>query len=133
MKQLAPGWDLDEGLGGITEEEFDRVSEAMADQPCPLLDDRGACRIYEDRPLVCRMIGLGIVTPAGRVIDNACPIADEFPDYAALPPELLDLEGLEELEHACLEAASVELFGTPNQAGYETTIALAVTSPSPPR
>ena len=129
MKKLAPGWDLDQGLAGIPEEEFDRVSEAMADQPCPLLDDRGACRIYADRPMICRMIGLGIVTPGGRVIENACPIADDFPDYALLPAEPLDLEGLEELEHACLEAASVALFGTPAQAHFETTIALTLTTP----
>lgn len=133
MRELQPEWDTGLGLGGISEEEFDRISIAMADLPCPLLDDAGACRIYADRPMICRMIGLGVVTPTGRVIENACPIAEEFPVYNMLPPEQLDLEGLEELEHACLEAASVELFGTPDQAGYETTIALALTSPFPPR
>ena len=128
MQELEPTWDMKEGLAGLTEEAFDRVSETMRDEPCPLLNEEGACRIYPDRPLVCRMIGLGIVTPAGRVIENACPIAAQFPEYDALPLQLLDLETLEELEVACLEAGSMQLFGTPNRAGFETTIALALTT-----
>ena len=126
MQQLEPGWDTREGLEGMTEDAFDRVSDAMASEPCPLLDDRGACRIYQDRPLVCRMIGLGIVTPAGRVIENACPIASRFPEYSALPLQPLDLESLEELEMASLEAAAVELLGTPDRADFETTVAAAI-------
>lgn len=125
MLEVEPEWNVREGLEGITEEAFDRVSDALSNEPCPLLSDEGACRVYEDRPLVCRLIGLGMVTPAGRVIENACPIAGDFPMYAALPPQLFDLEKLEELEVACLEAASVELFGTPDRAGFETTIAAA--------
>lgn len=128
MRELEPEWDVSGGLAGISEKAFDRVSDAMAAEPCPLLDDGGACRIYQDRPLVCRMIGLGVVTPAGRVIENACPIAAEFPGYATLPPQPFDLEALEVLEAACLEAASVELFNTPTRTDFETTIAQVVTS-----
>lgn len=125
MQELEPGWDVAGGLAGISEAAFDRVSDAMATEPCPLLNDDGACRIYQDRPLVCRLIGLGMVTPAGRVIENSCPIAEQFPRYATLPPQPFELEAFEELEIACLEAASVELFNTPNNSGFETTIALA--------
>ena len=72
------------------------------------------------------MIGLGMVTPAGRVIHNACPIQGQFPAYASLPPQAFDLEALEAEEVACLEAASGELFGTPFRTGFETTIAGAI-------
>jgi Fe-S-cluster containining protein len=126
MRSLAPGWNPDEGLAGIPEEEFDRVGDAMAGEPCPLLDDRGQCRVYGSRPLVCRMIGLGMVTPLGRRVENACPIASSFPGYPDLEPQLFDLESLEERERACLEAASAELLGDPGGAGFETTIAGAV-------
>ena len=126
MQELEPGWKASEGISGITEEAFDRVSDAMANEPCPLLDAEGACRIYRDRPLVCRLIGLGVVTPAGRVIENACPIASQFPGYDALPLQPFDLEALEEMEIACLEAASGELFGSPDRSVFETTIAAAV-------
>jgi Fe-S-cluster containining protein len=36
------------------------ASPAPARPPCPLLDERGACRIYADRPLVCRAFGYSI-------------------------------------------------------------------------
>jgi Fe-S-cluster containining protein len=127
MRSLAPGWNPEEGLAAISEEDFDRVSEAMATEPCPLLDDLGRCRIYENRPLVCRMIGLGMVTPLGRRIENACPIVSRFPGYADLELQPFDLESLEERETAGLEAASAELLGDPGGAGFETTIAAAIT------
>ena len=124
MRKLYPGWDGD--ASALDPDRFDRLTDAMADVPCPLLDERGNCGIYPDRPLVCRMIGLGVVTPAGRVIENTCPIQDQFPSYAALPPQRFDLEALEAVEVACLEAASGELFGTPLRTGFETTVAGAV-------
>ena len=126
MTEQEPQWDQSKGLAGLTEESFDQLGETMADEPCPFLDPAGDCRIYDERPMVCRLIGLGITTPAGRVIENSCPIQEQFPAYAALPPVNLDLEALEETEIACLEAASIELFGTPLRAGFETTIALAI-------
>ena len=124
MRELEPGWNGKTGLAGLSGDSFDRISDAMAEEPCPLLNDAGGCRIYKDRPLVCRMMGLGMVTPAGRVIENACPIAADFPDYATLVPQPFDLEALEELETACLEAASMQLFGELDQTDFETTIAL---------
>ena len=94
-----------------------------AAEPCPLLDPAGRCRIYADRPLVCRLIGLGLQTPAGRVIENACPIQDRFPGYAELPPVQFDLESFEEVERACLVQAAGRRFGPPDQWEFETTIA----------
>jgi Fe-S-cluster containining protein len=121
-----PDWDLATGIGGLGEDRFDRVSDLMSQEPCPLLDDTGRCRIYDHRPLVCRMMGLGIVTPMDRLIENACPILDQFPLYSALPAQPFDLETFEAAEMAYNEAAAVELVGTPGMAGFETTIALAL-------
>ncbi len=125
LQKMEPGWS-GTSLDGISEGRFDELAEALAEEPCPLLSEDGACLVYQDRPLICRMIGLGMVTPAGRVIENACPIAEEFPDYLVLPPQPFDLDTLEDLEVACLEAASVELFGTPTHSGFETTIAAVI-------
>ena len=96
----------------LGEDRFDRLTDALADEPCPLLDEAGRCRIYADRPLVCRLIGLGMRTPTGRLIENACPIQDRFPGYAALAPAPFDLEAFEEGEVECLRAAAVRRFGT---------------------
>jgi Fe-S-cluster containining protein len=39
-------------------EEKEAFFERTAATPCPNLDDRGACMMYESRPLVCRTFGL---------------------------------------------------------------------------
>jgi Fe-S-cluster containining protein len=126
IRRREPQWKAGTGIEALGEERFDRLTEALGDEPCPFLDDAGACRIYADRPLICRIMGLGIRTPTGRIIENACPIQDQFPGYATLPPQPLDLDPLEARETACLEAASMQLLGTPLKAGFETTIALAI-------
>ena len=57
------------------------------------------------------------------LLENACPIQERFPAYALLDPVPFDLEVLEAAEIACLEAAAVEVHGTPTAAAAETTIA----------
>jgi Fe-S-cluster containining protein len=51
--------------------------------PCPFLR-KGLCRVYEDRPIICRTHGLPILTEAGgeRRVDF-CP--ENFRDMASLP------------------------------------------------
>lgn len=129
---IEPGWRPPHDLADLGEsgERFDRLCDALAAEPCPLLDDRGRCRVYADRPLVCRLIGLPMRTPAGRTIENACPIQHLYPAYAALPPEPFDLEPFEEEEIECLRAAAREMFGDEGRLGFETFIAaLAATAP----
>lgn len=126
MHAIEPGWGPPYEVAAIGEDRFDRLSEALASEPCPLLDEAGRCRIYADRPLVCRLIGLGMVTAAGGVIENACPIQDRFPGYAGLPPVAFDLEGFETDEIECLRAAAERRFGDPERWSFETTIAAAV-------
>lgn len=132
MRQLEPGWTGDYDIQAIGDDRFDRLADRLAGEPCPLLGDDGACAVYPHRPLVCRMIGLPMDAAAGRVIENACPIQDRFPGYAALPAIPFDLDTFETIEAARLEAASVQLFGTPERAGYETTLAAAIVRLSPP-
>lgn len=126
MRAIEPAWVAPYEIAELGEERFDRLSDALAAEPCPLLDDAGRCVVYEDRPLVCRMIGLGMVTPAGRVIENACPIQHQFPGYADLPPTPFALEGFEEREMECLRSAALGRFGDADRWGFETTIAAAV-------
>ena len=50
---------------------------------CAFLDDKGACRIYEDRPYVCRTQGLPLrwldTNDAGDTVEmrDICPLNDE--------------------------------------------------------
>ncbi len=126
MTMTEPGWAPPYAVADLGEERFDTMIERFADVPCPLLDESGSCRIYQHRPLVCRLIGLGMITPTDRLIENACPIQEEFPAYAALAPQPFDLESLELEEVECQRAAARRLFGDAGREGFETTIAAAI-------
>lgn len=126
MQAREPGWTTPHAIADLGEERFDRLSAALGAEPCPLLGDDGRCQIYEDRPLVCRLIGRGMISPAGREIPNACPIQDQFPGYASLPPVPFDLEELEVAEIECLRGAARRLLGSAGRHDYETTIAAAL-------
>ena len=58
--RVEPGWAPPYAVAALGEQRFDRLTDASPSEPCPLLDDAGRCRIYADRPLVCRLIGLGM-------------------------------------------------------------------------
>ena len=131
MRALEPGWAPPYAVDALGEDRFDRLTDALAREPCPLLDDTGRCRIYADRPLVCRLIGLGMRTPTGRLVENACPIQDRFPGYAELAPAPFDLEAFEEAEAGCLQAAAMRRFGTAERHGFETTIAATIVERTP--
>jgi Fe-S-cluster containining protein len=121
--KLEPEWTAPWDLRDIDADRFDEIAEQLADEPCPMLDEEGSCTVYEYRPLICRIMGLPMMTAEGLVLENGCPIQHEFPAYAALDPQLFDLEALELEETACLEAAATVLFGSPSELGFETTIA----------
>ncbi len=121
MQALAPGWGAPWDVRELEEEAFDQLTEALAAEPCPLLDEAGACRVYAYRPLVCRLIGLPMMTEEGELLENACPIQEDFPAYATLDPQLFDLGALHALEAQALEAAAGD--GDP---GFETVIAAVV-------
>ena len=132
MRALEPDWSPPYAVDALGEDRFDRLTDALAAEPCPLLDETGRCGIYADRPLVCRMIGLGMSSPAGRTIDNACPIQERFPGYGALAPAMFELEAFEEVELVCLREAAARRFGDRERWGFETTIAAAILTPRHP-
>lgn len=45
MEALEPGWRAPHAVLDLGDARFDRLVETLADQPCPLLDDSGGCRI----------------------------------------------------------------------------------------
>lgn len=97
----------------LGEEGFDEVAEALADVPCPLLGEDGRCLVYAHRPLVCRLIGLPMLTDLGETLENACPIIGQFAGYAELGPVPFDYAAFAEEEVEILAAME----------GPETTIA----------
>ena len=126
MLALEPEWRAPYAVEALGDARFDRLAERLAEAPCPLLDDAGRCRIYADRPLVCRLIGLPMDAGPRRVIENACPIQERFPSYAGLAPVPFDLDVFEDEEAECLRDAARRRFGDETRAGFETTIAAEV-------
>ncbi len=125
QRALAPDWHAPHDVRTLGESRFDALCDALASEPCPCLE-AGACAVYAGRPTVCRLMGLGLESPDGRVLPNGCPIQAEFPAYGALPAQPFDLAAFEQTEEACLVEAGLVLFGSAEAAGYETTIALAL-------
>lgn len=126
VRELAPEFDSPWDVSTLTEDAFDAICEALAEEPCPALDSTGRCAIYSFRPLVCRIMGLGLLSSGGGEIPNACPIQEDFPDYATLPPQPFDLPAWEQAEAGALTAAAVERTGNPAAASFETTVAGAI-------
>lgn len=55
---------------------------------CAMLDESGACRIYEDRPYVCRTQGLPLRwLEAGVERRDVCPVHEPSEDLTALPAD----------------------------------------------
>lgn len=76
---------------------------------CAFLDVNGACRIYEDRPYVCRTQGLPLrwyaEGPGGATVENRdiCPLNEEGEPLLDLPPEDCFLLGPAESRLAALQ------------------------------
>lgn len=113
MQVILPGWSAPWDVDAIGEEGFDQMAEALAAEPCPMLGQDGKCRVYAHRPLVCRLIGLPMLTDVGEVLPNACPIQEKFPGYAEMAP----------IPFAYESFAGEELAVMAETEGVETTIA----------
>jgi Fe-S-cluster containining protein len=120
--EFAFPWDVSR----LGESRFDALVDAQAEEPCPALDSAGRCLIYPHRPMVCRMMGLGMRTGSGTSLENGCPIRDDFPVYRDLPLQEFDLESWEQEESGALAAAGRALFPEAPDPEFETTIAGAI-------
>lgn len=126
MARSEPGFEFPWDVSRIEESRFDALVDAQAGEPCPALDFEGRCLIYEWRPMICRVMGLGMRTGSGAGLANGCPIQDDFPAYRELPLQEFDLETWEEQERSALDAAGSELFPEAPNPEFETTIAGAI-------
>ena len=116
---VEPAWDDPWDIEALGSRRFDRMSQTLANDPCPALGDDNACVIYGDRPATCRIIGLSMGTPDGGVLPNACPILDTSARYAELRPTPFDLSPFE----ASADARDVDAFG---RGWVSTTVAGAI-------
>lgn len=97
----------------ILEAHADWLAEAEPHPPgaCAFLDDQGACRIYDERPYVCRTQGLPLrwidEDEGGAFVErrDICPLNDESgPPIEELHPEACWTIGPIEAQLATLQA-----------------------------
>ncbi len=67
-KLRAASPSLGETLDGWSPDQIDDLCDALGDAECPVLGPGGECRLYEFRPLTCRLAGIPVVDVTGEVI-----------------------------------------------------------------
>jgi Fe-S-cluster containining protein len=124
--ELVPTWRAPYEVDALDEAAFDALTEKLATAPCPALAEDGSCAIHAHRPATCRLTGLSLCTRAGDVLENFCPIQDQFPAYASLAATPFDLQAFE------ADAARFDVQAA--AAGHaSTTVAGAIVLFSQPR
>lgn len=88
-----------------------RTAESTDEGPCPLLDEAGACLLYDHRPVICRTHGLPILfddEKGSRRVDF-CP--ENFQALESLSGEaMIDLDALNQMLAAVNAQFCEELF-----------------------
>ena len=93
--EVLPEWRAPFEIDQLDEQAFDALTERLSSAPCPALAEDGSCSIHAHRPATCRLTGLSLRSAQGDVLENYCPIQEQFPDYAALAPTDFDLQAFE--------------------------------------
>lgn len=55
-------------IEGLSDDEIDAIIEKEGAVECPVLGPKGECRLYEHRPLTCRLMGAPVVDRDGEAI-----------------------------------------------------------------
>ena len=102
VRAAAPDWAPPHRLGDLGIPRFDALCETLDQIPCPCLAPDGACRLYEHRPLVCRLHGLPMWDPGEEAfVGGDCP--------RNLPPAGLEEKPALHFDHASFEARELRL------------------------
>ena len=75
-------------LNHIPEQEWDEMMPEEDERPCALLSADGACLVYAQRPMTCRLNGIPLIDLSGEALfDDWCTLNFKGCD----PMELLDI------------------------------------------
>ena len=62
-------------LNHIPEQFWDEMMPEEDETPCPLLSDDGACLVYDQRPMTCRLNGIPLIDTTGEALfDEWCTL-----------------------------------------------------------
>ena len=99
-------------LAGLSDGAVDAVIDALGPVRCPVLGEDGACRLYEHRPLICRLNGVPIVDTRGRIIQREGCFKNSLAVGDAPASEIgIDYKGIRKEEERLLEELGGDLQG----------------------
>jgi Fe-S-cluster containining protein len=99
-------------LAGLSDAAVDALCDAAGNAPCPVLAPDGACHLYAHRPMVCRMNGIVLMDPRGRVVNPEGCHLNTLRAGDALPSVLgLDVKAVRKEEERLLEALGAGWIG----------------------
>jgi len=87
-------------LNHIPEEHWDVMMPEEDETPCPLLSAEGACLVYDQRPMTCRLNGIPLIDTSGEAM---------FEEWCSLNFEGCDPMQLMDIRHAFNELFTQEL------------------------
>jgi hypothetical protein len=87
-------------LNHIPEEHWDVMMSEEDETPCPLLSAEGACLVYDQRPMTCRLNGIPLIDTSGEAM---------FDEWCSLNFEGCDPMQLMDIRHAFNELFTQEL------------------------
>lgn len=70
IRSLWPEFSHPFTINHRSEEEVEELLASDNDTPCLLLDDNGRCRLYEYRPMTCRLHGLPLIDVSAEVMES---------------------------------------------------------------
>lgn len=86
-------------LAGISEDRVDQFIDQVGKAPCPFLDGKDSCLIYQYRPLACRLEGIPMVDAKDGLFADWCELNYKGGLTAQLIDDLrLDYYEIEEIE-----------------------------------
>ncbi len=88
--------DLGETLEGVDDDRIDSICDALGPVECPVLGREGECRLYEHRPLTCRLAGAPVVDRSGEVVSEEGCSRCTLRSCDAPPIEYRELRAAEE-------------------------------------
>ncbi|MFN7964872.1 MAG: YkgJ family cysteine cluster protein [Acidobacteriota bacterium] len=123
LGRIAPDWQDPWSVDALGEDRFDEICEAVSSAPCAALAQDGSCRIYDHRPLICRLHGLPMYDPAeSRDCGGACELNFSPEDLDAKPALHFDHSDFVRRETELIDAIEAQT----DRASRGTTIVAAV-------
>lgn len=95
-----PAFERPWTLNHIPEETWDEMMPEEDETPCPLLSADGACLVYAQRPMTCRLNGIPLIDTNGEVL---------FDEWCTLNFKGCDPLELKDLRHPFTELFTQEL------------------------